>query len=92
MVYIARDGSVHETQPWSVQRFIGMITGFLGLIAMFFKTMFNMDSNQPSRGQDSSGIHWRGGGGGGPPPPGGPRRRPIGRVMTLSDCTVPGGG
>ncbi|KXJ68867.1 glycine-rich selenoprotein [Aedes albopictus] len=94
MVYIARDGSVHESPPWSVQRFIGMITGFFSLIAMFFKTMFNMDSNRASRGQDSSGVRWSGGGGGGggPPPPGGPRRRPIGRMMTLSDCTVPGGG
>ncbi|XP_062539987.1 glycine-rich selenoprotein-like [Armigeres subalbatus] len=92
MVYIARDGSVHESPPWSIQRLIGIITGFFSLIAMFFKTMFNMDSSRTSSARDSGGGRGSGGGGGGPPPPGGPRRRPIGRMMTLSDCTIPGGG
>lgn len=91
MVYIARDGTVHQSAPWSVQRFIGLITGFFNFIIMFFKTMLDMKdtSTEPSY----SGNNRRGGGGGGPPPPPrGPRQRPIGRMMTLRDCTIPGGG
>lgn len=47
----------------------------------------------PDGGNNSS-RKWGGGGGGGPSggggKPGGNRR--IGRITTISDCTVPGGG
>lgn len=90
MVYIARDGTVHEHPPWSVQRFLGLITGFFNFIVMFFKTMLDLNPNNSSTVRDTN--RRGGGGGGGPPPPGGPRQRPIGRMMTLRDCTIPGGG
>uniref|UniRef100_T1DJ75 Putative selenoprotein g n=1 Tax=Psorophora albipes TaxID=869069 RepID=T1DJ75_9DIPT len=96
MVYIARDGTVHQSPPWSVQRFMGMITGFFSFIVMFFKTLFDLNTNSASSTQDTSGVRRGGGGGpgggGGGPPGGGPRQRPIGRMMTLRDCTIPGGG
>ncbi|XP_055630741.1 glycine-rich selenoprotein-like [Toxorhynchites rutilus septentrionalis] len=93
MVYIARDGTVHQKPPWNI-RLMGLIIGFFNFIAMFFKTMFGMDSNGPSSSGDTYNSRRGGGpgGGGGGGPPGGPRRRPIGRMMTLSDCTIPGGG
>ncbi|XP_065077479.1 glycine-rich selenoprotein-like [Ochlerotatus camptorhynchus] len=93
MVYIARDGRVHESQPWSVERFKGMIAGFFAFFVMFFRTLFDLNSNSSSGSSDTSSVRrGGGGGGGGPPPPGGPRQRPIGRMMTLRDCTIPGGG
>ncbi|XP_053691854.1 glycine-rich selenoprotein [Sabethes cyaneus] len=91
MVYIARDGTVHQSPPWTVQRFLGMITGFFSFIVMFFRTLLDLNPNSPSNSSETSGSR-RGGGGGGGGPPGGPRQRPIGRTMTLRDCTIPGGG
>ncbi|XP_052562635.1 uncharacterized protein LOC120429939 [Culex pipiens pallens] len=92
MVYVARDGTVHQSQPWGVQRLLGLITGFFNFFVMFFKTLFGDLKPSGSGDTASSGSSRRGGGGGPPGPPGGPRQRPIGRMMTLRDCTIPGGG
>lgn len=93
MVYIARDGTVHQNPPWTVQRFLGMITGFFSFIVMFFKTLFGDLNPKGSNDAQTGGSGGRGGGGGpGGGPSGGPRQRPIGRMMTLRDCTIPGGG
>ncbi|KFB36822.1 AGAP000358-PA-like protein [Anopheles sinensis] len=89
MVYISRNGTVQEARPWSLERLKDMMTGFFNFILMFFRTM--LDFNQ-SGGSDSRDSRRGNGGDGGGPPGGGPRRRPIGRPMTLSDCTIPGGG
>ncbi|XP_055587942.1 glycine-rich selenoprotein-like [Uranotaenia lowii] len=93
MVYVARDGTVHQSPPWSLQRLLGLITGFFNFIVMFFRTMLDLNPNSSTdTAYNGSGRGGGGGGGGGPPPPGGPRQRPIGRMMTLRDCTIPGGG
>ncbi|XP_058836624.1 glycine-rich selenoprotein-like [Topomyia yanbarensis] len=92
MVYIARDGTVHQKPPWTIQRFIGLFTGFFAFIVMFFRTMLDLNPNSPSNASDGSSSHRGGGGGPGGGGPGGPRHRPIGRTMTLRDCTIPGGG
>jgi len=97
MPYISRDGTVHNRAPWSVEYFWGMICGFFALILMFLRTLVDPLLNIQGNG---SGSNWRGGGGGGGggsgnrrgPPPGGLPRRPIGRINTLADCTIPGGG
>ncbi|XP_035919335.1 glycine-rich selenoprotein-like [Anopheles stephensi] len=90
MVYISRNGVVQEAQPWGVDRIKGLIMGFFNFLVMFFRTMLDFQGGGGSGGRD---VRRGGGGGGGNDgPPGGPRRRPIGRPMTLSDCTVPGGG
>ncbi|ETN67798.1 Selenoprotein G [Anopheles darlingi] len=87
MVYIGRDGVVRASQPWGIERIKGIIRGFFNFLLMFFRTMldFNLGAGSGAGNQRGSGS---GGGGDGPPRP--PRR--IGRTMTLSDCTVPGGG
>ncbi|XP_052864696.1 glycine-rich selenoprotein-like [Anopheles cruzii] len=87
MVYISRNGTVRESQPWGVDRIKGLIMGFFNFILMFFRTMLDFNLGAGSEGRDG---HRGGGSGGGGPP--GPPRRPIGRPMTLSDCTIPGGG
>uniref|UniRef100_A0A2M4C4V3 Putative selenoprotein g aedes aegypti selenoprotein g n=1 Tax=Anopheles marajoara TaxID=58244 RepID=A0A2M4C4V3_9DIPT len=88
MVYIGRDGVVRASQPWGIERIKGIITGFFNFLLMFFRTMldFNLGAGSGTGNQRGGGS---GGGGGGPPRP--PRRN-IGRPMTLSDCTIPGGG
>ncbi|XP_058445547.1 glycine-rich selenoprotein-like [Malaya genurostris] len=91
MVYIARDGTVHQNPPWTIQRFIGLFTGLFAVIVMFFRTMLDMGSSGSTNTTDG-GNSRRGGGGPGGGGPGGPRHRPIGRTMTLRDCTIPGGG
>jgi len=93
MVYISRDGTVHDRAPWSLERIWGMIVGFFALISMFLRTLVDPLLNI----QGPFGSNWRGGNGGGGgnrrgPPPGGPPRRPIGRITTLADCNIPGGG
>uniref|UniRef100_A0A2M3ZHN8 Putative selenoprotein g aedes aegypti selenoprotein g n=1 Tax=Anopheles braziliensis TaxID=58242 RepID=A0A2M3ZHN8_9DIPT len=91
MVYIGRDGVVRASQPWGIERIKGIIRGFVNFLVMFFRTMldFNLGAGTGTGSQRGSGSGGGGGGGGGPPRP--PRRN-IGRPMTLSDCTIPGGG
>uniref|UniRef100_A0A182JET0 Selenoprotein K n=1 Tax=Anopheles atroparvus TaxID=41427 RepID=A0A182JET0_ANOAO len=88
MVYIARNGTVQEARPWSIERVKDLLRGFINFLLMFFRTMLDFNQGSASDSRDTR----RGNDGGGGPPGGGPRRRPIGRPMTLSDCTIPGGG
>uniref|UniRef100_A0A2M4A820 Putative selenoprotein g aedes aegypti selenoprotein g n=1 Tax=Anopheles triannulatus TaxID=58253 RepID=A0A2M4A820_9DIPT len=88
MVYIGRDGVVRASQPWGIERIKGIIRGFFNFLLMFFRTMLDFNLGAAS-GDDSRRGGGFGGGGGNPPRP--PRRN-IGRPMTLSDCTIPGGG
>ncbi|KAK4877383.1 hypothetical protein RN001_009889 [Aquatica leii] len=79
MVYVS-GGQVKEAPPWSFERLISLFWGIIAFIVLFFKTLF---------GIEDKGTYGRGGGSGGGPG-GGPKR--IGRVTTIDDCSMPGGG
>ncbi|XP_044733874.1 glycine-rich selenoprotein-like [Chrysoperla carnea] len=104
MPYVAKDGTVHNSRPWNLERFVEIFWAFIAFIQLFFKTLtdpvlsgfadFNNRRNGPGGGPGGGGGGWGGGrggpGGGGR---GGPQRR-IGRIATISDCQTPmaGGG
>uniref|UniRef100_A0A6B2EJF0 Putative selenoprotein g n=1 Tax=Phlebotomus kandelakii TaxID=1109342 RepID=A0A6B2EJF0_9DIPT len=92
MVYVARDGTVYEHPPWSLERLVSLFWGVCHFIYVFFLTMFNIDPDNPRGGfSRSSWGGGSGGGGGGGNPPRPPNRR-MGTFRTISDCSVPGGG
>lgn len=70
MVYIAGDGRVLESRPWSFAAFTDLFWGFVNVIVLFFRTLINPDSNAKG---DRYTTDYRSTGGRGPPP--GPRRR-----------------
>ncbi|XP_053678360.1 selenoprotein K-like [Anopheles nili] len=90
MVYISRDGTVHQSQPWGMERIKGLFMGIINFVLMFFRTMLDFQGGGGAAGSSTSRSSGSNDGGG--PPGSGPRRRPIGRPMTLADCTIPGGG
>ncbi|GAB0087152.1 hypothetical protein DMENIID0001_014300 [Sergentomyia squamirostris] len=89
MVYVSRDGTVHDRAPWNLERLIGLFWALWNFIYVFFLTMFNIDPDNPRSG--FSGRSWGGGGGGNDGNPPRPPRR-MGGFKTISDCSVPGGG
>ncbi|CAD7090072.1 unnamed protein product [Hermetia illucens] len=108
MVYISSDGQVYTQQPWTMQRFFGLFTGFFAFLMAFFRTLVDPlmaigDNNNWSRGSgrgDAGGFRRGGGGGGGGgggngggrPGGGGGGGPRIGRIMRMSDIRIPGGG
>ncbi|XP_055304334.1 glycine-rich selenoprotein-like [Sitodiplosis mosellana] len=102
MVYISSDGKVYNNQPWSLSRVFSIFLGIFTAISLFLQSLIdpftNSNGSTSSTGRRSfwggSGGGGSGGGGGGGHdgrgPPRGPRR-PMGRIMHLSDITVPGG-
>uniref|UniRef100_T1GZV9 Selenoprotein K n=1 Tax=Megaselia scalaris TaxID=36166 RepID=T1GZV9_MEGSC len=93
MVYIGRDGKVYDKQPYNLDWFLGLFIGFwnflcfFSLLAPLFPDSSSGSGNNRRWGGGGGGST---GGGGGPGKPGGNRK--IGRITTISDCTVPGGG
>ncbi|XP_031347228.1 selenoprotein K-like [Photinus pyralis] len=79
MVYVT-GGQLKESPPWSLERLVSLFWGIIAFFIMFFKTLVGVD--------DKSRNGRSGGPGGGPG--GGPKR--IGRVTTIDDCSMPGGG
>lgn len=83
MAYIS-GGQLKESPPWSLERLISLFWGIIAFFVLFFQTLVGMEDKSKNR---------RGGGGAGGPgggPGGGPRR--IGRITTIDDCSMPGGG
>uniref|UniRef100_A0A336KXE7 CSON001714 protein n=1 Tax=Culicoides sonorensis TaxID=179676 RepID=A0A336KXE7_CULSO len=98
MVYIGRDGTIAENQPWSLNRLWGMILGFFNAIYFFFATLFsdlvpnkNESTRRPPRSGGGGSGPSGGSGGTGRGQPAGFGRR-IGRVVNMDDCNIPGGG
>ncbi|XP_014287449.1 glycine-rich selenoprotein isoform X2 [Halyomorpha halys] len=77
MVYVGRDGTIHQEQPWGMDKILGIFSGIINLIFAFFQTMLPIDnSSTRDNFRGSSGRRGGGGGGGGwypRPPGGGPR-------------------
>uniref|UniRef100_A0A0K8TT55 Putative selenoprotein g n=1 Tax=Tabanus bromius TaxID=304241 RepID=A0A0K8TT55_TABBR len=93
MVYVDRDGRVHDQRPWDMSRIVDMFTGFFTFTWFFLQSLIE-PLQSIGGGQSGGGARRTGGGGGGGNdrrPPGPPNRR-IGRITTMSDCSVPGGG
>ena len=70
MVYIAGDGRVLESRPWSIAALTDLFWSFVNVIVLFFRTLINPDSGAKG---DRFTTDYRSTGGRGPPP--GPRRR-----------------
>ncbi|KAF2884226.1 hypothetical protein ILUMI_21961 [Ignelater luminosus] len=87
MVYIS-NGAVCQDPPWSIRRLTGFFWGIIAFVLYFFKTLVGLDRNSSGSNGSKNG---RGGGRGGPDGPGGGPRR-IGRITTIDDCSMPGGG
>lgn len=84
MVYIAPDGSVHQTRPWSLGRVVDIFWGTINFVPQFFTSLLGYNNNNAVTGGNRQG----GAGGGGS---GGPGGRPP-NVRTMSDIRPAGGG
>ncbi|XP_022904795.2 selenoprotein K-like [Onthophagus taurus] len=91
MVYV-QGGRVAEGRPWSLRRIPEFFWGIIAFVIFFFKTLFGFDTSSSSSNGSRGGSR----GGGGPDYPGGGRGprgpRTIGRITTIQDCSMPGGG
>ncbi|GJQ87125.1 hypothetical protein Trydic_g23974 [Trypoxylus dichotomus] len=93
MVYV-QNGRVLQEKPFGLKTITDFFWGIILFVIYFFRTLLGLESG---RNNDNGGYRpgGRGGGpgGGGGGPGGGPRRpRTIGRVTTIQDCSMPGGG
>ncbi|KYB28629.1 glycine-rich selenoprotein [Tribolium castaneum] len=100
MVYVAGDGTIHQSPPWSLNRLTKLFYGAIYFVIFFFKSLVGLDGPSTSIGTSrSSGSLFRGsggggggggdggGGGGGPFRPGG--GGPSKRIMTMKDINPP---
>uniref|UniRef100_A0A6M2E2H8 Putative selenoprotein k n=1 Tax=Amblyomma tuberculatum TaxID=48802 RepID=A0A6M2E2H8_9ACAR len=92
MPYINERGEILESRPlWRIGTITEFFQGLARMVALFFQTLFMMDSSSSNRSSvsRSSGTNSR-------RPPGPPRRR-IGGLGSIGsggtmDCPIPGGG
>jgi len=89
MVYVAADGTVLEQRPWGFSRLMDAFWNTLNFITLFFKSLVGLDN-----GNAVGSGRRRGGSGGGPGngPGGGGGGKRIGRITTMEQCDMPGGG
>ncbi|XP_014470708.1 PREDICTED: selenoprotein K-like [Dinoponera quadriceps] len=80
MVYVADDGSVVNSVPWSVRRVFGIFTGMIYMVVMFFQTLVSPGMDRTDR---QSTRDFRPGSG--PRPP----SRRLGRPNTGDSVDIP---
>ncbi|KAK9679300.1 Selenoprotein SelK-SelG [Popillia japonica] len=90
MVYV-QNGRVLDERPFSLRRIADFFWGIVLFVIYFFKTLFRFDTGSgTSDGYSRPGGRGNGPGGGPGRGPRGPRT--LGRVTTIQDCSMPGGG
>ncbi|XP_049527410.1 selenoprotein K-like [Dermacentor silvarum] len=92
MPYINERGEIMESRPlWRIGTIADFFQGFARMVALFFQTLFMMDSDSSSRSSSS-----RPGGTNARRPPGPQPRRRLGGFGNLDsgtmNCSIPGGG
>lgn len=84
MVYIAPDGSVSDSRPLSVSKFVDLFWSAIDFVLLFFQTLINPHLHKKGPGYTtdyrppSGGSGGGGGGGGGQGPPKPPPRKKFG--------------
>ncbi|XP_065161119.1 glycine-rich selenoprotein-like [Atheta coriaria] len=92
MVYIAPDGTVHQTRPWSLGRVVDVFWGTVNFVTQFFQSLLGFNNAAVTGGNRRGGGSGGGGGGNGPGGPGGRPPRRIGTIKEIQDCSMPAGG
>jgi len=88
MVYVSSDGRVLQQKPWGLSRIVDIFTNAFNFVYFFFASLLGFDRPAVA-GRSGSG----GGRGGGPDGPDDGRRiRRVGKITTIQDCSMPGGG
>ncbi|XP_011315120.1 selenoprotein K [Fopius arisanus] len=86
MAYVSGDGTIRETQPWSITRIFGFFSGIFWAVGMFFNTLISPNTTKYGTGYTRN--YRPGSGGSGPPPP--PSKK-FGGINTKGSMNMPGG-